>query len=240
MKRRLLFASVSLMLMLILNVFHAYSWCQEKAFELELLEVHRQQSELAAVARAEEQRLIGEGTLWRDELYTEGSNPVNAEPQKLRTAADSVCHRRIAGQLQNRNSSMTARYEMHECHPGSLTCTTGGIIYIESANRPICSISLNLLRCDTDARLRSTFCVHWLNTSLNECERIEVLTEMAGPEVLPDAPTLGQLLRSAYRDSSENTLVSMSPMPSHRALLGKILRGIIEARSACGRSLNEN
>jgi hypothetical protein len=228
MKLRLLLSSVTLILLLC--AFHIDSWRQNVAYELQVLNSQRQAEELAAIEGGKEQRLIREGTVWLGDLDLPATSQQDSLRQKPRISASPQLYQRIWGWIPSRNSSVTAQYDMHECNPGSPTCTTGGTISIESSNRAICTISLNLLQPDASGHLRSTFRVNWWDTSLSQGEKFEIFQELAGPAVVADAATLGQLLRSTYRDgSAAPALDKASRVASHEGLLRFILLGILKA-----------
>lgn len=231
MKLRLLVSSVTLILLLC--AFHLHSWRENSVYELQVQRSQREAEELAAIERVKEQRLIREGTLWLGDLNPPDSNQQHSLLQKPTIHVSPQLYQRIWGWIPRRDSSVTAQYEMHECHPGSATCTTGGTISIHCGDRVIGTISLNLLEPDVSGNLRSKFQVNWLDTSLSQHEKFEIVKELAGPAVATDATdpaTLGQLLKSVYREgSAEPALDKESREASHAGLLRFILLGILKA-----------
>ncbi len=165
MKLRLLLSSVTLIVLLC--VFHIDSWLRNEAYERQKLDSQRQAEELAAVERAKDQPLIAEEDLRLGDLELEASNQLDVRQQKPQIAATPQLYKRICGWLPSSHSNAKAQYDMHECHAGSPICTSGGTISIESHNRLISTISLNLLRPDENGKLRSTFQVKWWDTTLS-------------------------------------------------------------------------
>jgi hypothetical protein len=225
MKQCLLFASVALIVLL--GALQIHHWREEIAFERQAEASRMQAEEFAVIERAREDQSCSDGTVWRGVLKVEPPSLVDI-PLPIAAAQSLLLSQRIAGRLVSSNKDVTVEYDMHECHPGSQLCSTGGTIYIRKADRLLASISLSLLQSDGTGGLRSSFHVHWLDRSLDQEAKIGLFKYLASSSTaLPTAP-LGELLRSKYLVTGASTAATVTN-ELDESLLRTVLNGILIA-----------
>lgn len=109
------------------------------------------------------------GQLWVGQLH----ESVPSVAPNSEAAADLTKQRRITGELTTPTASISAQFELHECHPGSKTCAAGGNIVLRSEGKPLATISVGILRAG-----ESRYRVNWPpSTELSEAEKLRALQE---------------------------------------------------------------
>jgi hypothetical protein len=185
-------------------------------------------------ANLAEREQVSRGALWIGRLHDQRGEPANDDSGHHSLAPAATDSKRIAGRIDLGQDSLSAIVNLHECHPGSWLCSTGGEIILLDGERTVCAFSVGLLQPPEDGGQDSYYCVSWKDReggiALTEPERLKILERLAGAGEVPDRAWFHRLLRTAY--GYESPVASLRESESiQKAIVRSVLGAIARSRA---------
>ena len=185
--------------------------------------LERQANESVRIEREQ----IDKGRVWVGELHESLDGP----PGPPTSAIPDRASRRLFGLTQFEDCELSVTLELHECDPGSRSCTSGGNIDVNHGDRIVCSISVGLLQV-TDAGRSSNYRVNWHSDEagrpLENDAKLRILRQLAGGRLASNRAAFHGLMQSAYRNAQRGNVDDDANL--RRAIVRTIFNAIIDSR----------
>ena len=184
----------------------------------------------AKLANDQESKKIESGEIWVGELHKK-TDPTVLESSV--TQGDLNPLQRVFGLTDFGHNQLSADTELHQCHPGSADCTTGGSVTLSRAGHTLCVITLGFLHSET-AETPSHYRIDWNPSKIGDhrtlVEKLEILDQFTVEGLASGPVKLYELMKRAYSvDETDNSEVQDQ---LRREIVVAIFRSILESRSA--------